>query len=100
MFKDKTGELSFKRVVDIHEMVDHLNECGFNFDGLIGETLGSILLCFGGIGVNRHWGDRPPPETDEQKRSKANLNFLLGERGKVEDEKRKKMKRGESVMGP
>lgn len=82
VFKDKHGELSFKKVVDIHEFASMLVDNGIQIDGLLGESLGSMLMCFGDIEVDKHWGDRPPPETDEQKKAKANLNFKLEERKK------------------
>lgn len=65
VFKDKFGEQSFKKVVDVHEFAHMLNENGITIDGLLGESLGSLLLCFGDIEVDKHWGDRPPPETDD-----------------------------------
>ena len=49
IFKDKFAELSNKRIMDIHEMVSYLSEAGIVFDGLLGESLGSLLLCFGEI---------------------------------------------------
>jgi len=61
VFKDKHGELSFKKVVDIHEFSNMLGDNGITVDGLLGESLGSMLICFGDIEVDKHWGDRPPP---------------------------------------
>lgn len=86
VFKDKHGELSFKKVVDVSEFATMLNESGITMDGLLGESLGAMLLCFGDIEVDKHWGDRPPPETDEQKKARANLNFKLEERKKNQED--------------
>lgn len=65
VFKDKFFEFSFKRVIDVHELPAILNTEGFNLDGLLYESLGSMLLCFGDIEVERRFGDRPPPITEE-----------------------------------
>jgi hypothetical protein len=65
VFKDKYGELSFKKVIDIHEFPGFLQKAGLPLDGLVGESLGCMLQCFGEIDVDAHWGDRAPPDTDE-----------------------------------
>jgi hypothetical protein len=51
--------------MDVHEFSGYLQEAGIQFEPIISESLGSLLLCFGDIEVDRNWGDRAPPETDE-----------------------------------
>jgi hypothetical protein len=64
-FKDSYGEISFKKVMDVHELAPALSESGINLEPAIAESLGSLLLCFGDIEVNKDWGDRQPPDTEE-----------------------------------
>jgi len=47
VFLDSYKELSFKKVMDIHEFSGYLQEAGLPLDGIIAESLGSMLLCFG-----------------------------------------------------
>ena len=65
VFKDSHGEVSFKKVMDVHEFSGYLAEAGLQFEPAITESLGSLLLCFGDIEVDKNWGDRAPPETDD-----------------------------------
>jgi len=44
--------------------------------------------------VDAHWGERPPPETDEQKKARANWNFKTEERRKSTEEYNRKLTRG------
>lgn len=65
VFKDSHGERSFKKVMDVHELNGALAEAGINIDPEVGNSLGSMLLCFGNIEVEKGWGDRLPPDTQE-----------------------------------
>jgi hypothetical protein len=65
VFKDAHGEISFKKVMDVHELAPALQEAGVNLDPMIAESLGSLLLCFGDIEHDKNWGDRLPPDTEE-----------------------------------
>lgn len=80
MFKDVHGEISFKKVMDVHELAAALSEAGVNLDPMIAESLGSLLLCFGDIEHDKSWGDRQPPDTEEQRKAKYQLKILQEER--------------------
>ena len=54
VFLDKYKELSFKKVMDVHEFAAALQQAGLPLDGIIAESLGSMLLCFGNIKVDAH----------------------------------------------
>lgn len=75
VFKDKHNEDSFKRCVDIKEMSIKLAAAGLNLEAHQAENLGAILLCFGVIDHDITWGDRVPPETDDQRRAKMLLEI-------------------------
>jgi hypothetical protein len=53
-----------------------------------------MLLCFGDIEVDKHWADRDPPDTEEQRRARVLLKITLEERKKAEDERKKKADAG------
>lgn len=55
------------------------------------DSLGGMLLTFGDIEVDRSWGDRNPPETEEQKRSRLLLQIKIDDRKKDQEEFKKKM---------
>lgn len=93
-FKDVHGEISFKKVMDVHELAAALAEAGVNLDPAIAESLGSLLLCFGDIEHDKSWGDRLPPDTEEQRKAKYQLKILQEERQKAEDERKKKIATG------
>lgn len=57
-FKDSHGEASFKKVMDVHEFSGFLIEAGIQLEPIIADSLGSLLLCFGNIEVDKNWGDR------------------------------------------
>lgn len=83
--------------MDVHEFSSKLAGAGITeIDGLVGESLGSLLICFGDIDVERHWGDRPPPETEDQKKARANLNFKLEERRKADEDFAKRKSKGQT----
>ena len=48
------------------------------------DNLSSILLCFGTIEHDRAWGQRVPPETEDQKRAKLLLEMRKAEKAKAE----------------
>jgi hypothetical protein len=54
------------------------------------EQLGAILICFGEIEFERGYGERVPPETDEQRKAKMLLELKRAERGKQQDPKGEK----------
>lgn len=70
VFLDPFKEISFKKVVDIHELASLLVKEGMELDPIIVENLGSILLCFGDIEYEYRYGDRIPPETEDEKRQR------------------------------
>jgi hypothetical protein len=94
VFKDSHGEKSFKKVMDVHEMYGCLLEASINIDPEIGQSLGSLLMCFGDIEVEKGWGDRLPVDTEEQRKAKVLLKITLEERVKVAEEKMKKAQTG------
>lgn len=46
-------------------------------DQVIAENLGSILLCFGDIEFEHMYGERIPPETEEEKRQRMAAEMQL-----------------------
>ena len=78
--------------MDVHELSGYLAESGINFEPTISESLGGILLCFGDIEVDKDWGDRLPPDTEEQR--KALLKITLEERQKAVEERLKRAATG------
>jgi len=94
VFKDSHNEISFKKVMDVNELAEKLSESGMQLDSSISESLGSLLLCFGDIEVDKGWGDRPPPETEEQRKAKALLKLAMEDRNKAADDRIKKAATG------
>jgi hypothetical protein len=90
VFRDKYNELSYKKVVDAYEFSGQLVEAGFVFDQLTLDSLGGMLLAFGDLEVERSWGDRNPPETEDQKRARLLLHIKLDERKKDAEEWKKR----------
>lgn len=43
---------------------------GHELDAVLVENLGAILLCFGEIEHDIHYGERVPPETEDEKRAR------------------------------
>jgi hypothetical protein len=87
VFKDVHGEKSFKKIMDVHELNAALADAGINIDPDIGNSLGSLLLCFGDIEVEVGWGDRLPPDTPEQHKAKMLLKIALEDRAKALEER-------------
>ncbi len=61
------------------------------FDQITLDSLGGMLLAFGDLEVERSWGDRNPPETEDQKRARMLLAIKLDERKKDSEEWKKRM---------
>lgn len=93
VFKDEHGEFSFKRCIDTKELAELLQKAGFVLDAQMMENLGALLLCFGNIEYEANYGDRVPPETDEQRKAKLLLEMKRGERAKAADSKGDKGKK-------
>lgn len=70
VFLDDFKEQSFKKCVDVYELAGRLVAEGYEMDTTLVENLGAILLCFGEIEHDLHYGERVPPETDEEKRAR------------------------------
>jgi len=70
VFLDQFKEQSFKKCVDIFELAGLLVAEGHELDATLVENLGAILLCFGEIEHDLHYGERVPPETEEEKRAR------------------------------
>lgn len=77
MFLDPFKEISFKKVVDVHELAALLVKEGMELDPVIVENLGSILLCFGDIEFDPRYDERIPPETEEEKRQRMAAEMQL-----------------------
>ena len=75
VFVDQFDEPSFKRCVDLAEMSGKLTASGLNLEAYQVENLGGILQCFGEIDNDNTWGERVPPETDEQRKAKMLLEI-------------------------
>ena len=84
VFIDEHEEPSFKRCVDIGEMSPSLQAATVPLDSHQLENLGAALICFGEIALDERYGDRVPPETDEQKKAKLKLERLLERRKAAE----------------
>ena len=70
VFLDPFKEQSFKKCVDVYELAGLLVAEGHELDTVLVENLGAILLCFGEIEHDLHYGERIPPETEEEKRAR------------------------------
>jgi len=86
-FRDEHEENSFKRCIDIREIAPRLKTNGFPIDQQMEENLGALLLCFGDIAFESGYGERVPPETDEQRKAKMLLEMRRADRAKQGDGK-------------
>ena len=86
-FKDEHEENSFKRCIDIKEVAPRLQQQGFAIDQHMVDQLGALLICFGGIEHEDGYGERIPPETEEQRKAKMLLEIKRGDRAKGGDGK-------------
>ena len=84
VFVDQFEEPSFKRCVDLAEMSGKLTTAGLNLETYQVENLGGILQCFGEIDHDHTWGERVPPETDEQRKAKMLLEIKKQDKLKAE----------------
>ena len=71
VFLDEFNEMSFKKCVDVYELAGKLVKEGYDLDGTLVSNMGSILLCFGEIEHELRYGERIPPETEDERRTKA-----------------------------
>ena len=92
VFVDDHDEPSFKRCVDIGELAGKLANAQIPIENAHLENIGPALICFGGIQLDEAYGDRVPPETDEQKRAKLKLERLLDKMKAEETNEKKKQK--------
>lgn len=86
VFVDQHNELSYKKVVDAHELARLLAQKGEVMDDAVKEekeafkeNLGSILLCFGEIEHDLQYGERVPPETEEERRQRTIIEAKIKE---------------------
>ena len=86
-FTDEHEENSFKRCIDIKEISQRLQAHGFPMDQHMADNLGALLICFGDIEFEVGYGERVPPETDEQRKAKMLLEMKRADRAKQVDPK-------------
>jgi hypothetical protein len=70
VFIDEHQDLSYKKVIDVYELPHLLQKKGEHMDQTLLENLGAILLCFGEIEHELQYGERIPPETEEERRAR------------------------------
>ena len=66
-------------------------------DNSLVENLGAALICFGDIQLDEAYGDRVPPETDEQKKAKLKLERILDKKKQEEQNDKKKLTKYVSI---
>ena len=93
VFLDDFNEQSFKKCVDVYELATRLMKEGYELDPVLMENMGAILLCFGEIEHEQHYGERVPPETEEDKRARQIIEIKLKER---EDARKEAEENGEA----
>jgi len=89
-FKDQHDENSFKRCIDIKEIAPRLQQQNIPLDQQLADNLSAILLCFGDIDYEVAYGERVPPETDEQRKAKGKLELWRANMAKVVGDKGEK----------
>lgn len=82
-FKDQHDENSFKRCVDVKEITGRLQHLGINMETQIAEHLDGLLTCFGDIDWEFGYGERVPPETEEQRKARGKLELWRANRAKT-----------------
>ena len=94
VFLDEFNEQSFKKCVDVYELAGRLVKEGYEFDPILVENMGSILLCFGEIEHELRYGERIPEETEEEKKMRviAELNIK-----RLEEERKEAEANGEEL---
>lgn len=80
VFLDDYKEQSFKKCIDVHEIAQKLSQEGFEISQNLMENLGNILMCFGEIEHELSYGERIPPESEEERRAKIVYEIKLKER--------------------
>ena len=95
VFLDQFKEQSFKKCVDIFELAGLLVAEGHELDSTLVENLGAILLCFGEIEHDLHYGERVPPETEEEKRARYVAELRAKE---IEEARREAEANGEPIV--
>lgn len=68
VFLDEHKEMSYKKCVDVFELARLLATEGFDQDPVLNENMASILLCFGEIEHDIQYGERIPPETEDERK--------------------------------
>lgn len=88
VFVDQHNDLSYKKVIDVHELPQLLHGQGEPVEPTLLENLGAILLCFGEIEHELQYGKRTPPETEEERRARrvAELKAKEAEEARKEAE--------------
>jgi hypothetical protein len=61
--------MSYKKVVDVYELAELMHNNKFNMSQELMRDLGAILVCFGEIEFEAKYGNRIPPETEDQRRA-------------------------------
>ena len=89
-FKDEHEENSFKRCIDIKEIAPRLQSQGLMLDPALADNLAALLICFGDIDYEEGYGERIPPETEDQRKAKLLLEMKRNERAKLADPKAEK----------
>jgi hypothetical protein len=77
VFLDDYKEQSFKKCVDVYELSAKLVIEGYEMDPVLIENLGSMLMCFGEIEHELHYGQRIPLETEEEKRARIVVEMKI-----------------------
>lgn len=86
VFLDQHKEQSFKKCVDVQELAKLLGKNGFDLDQTLADNLGNILMCFGEIEHEQAYGERIPPETEEEKRARMVAEIKTREREEARKE--------------
>lgn len=92
VFLDDFNEQSFKKCVDVYELASRLAKEGYELDVTLVENMGAILLCFGEIEHELHYGERVPEETEDDKRARIVVELKIKER---EDARKEAEENGE-----
>ena len=86
VFLDDQKEQSFKKCVDVHELAQRFSQEGFDVSPILMENLGNIMMCFGEIEHELSYGERIPPESEEERRAKIVYEIKLKEREEARKE--------------
>jgi hypothetical protein len=86
VFIDDYKEQSFKKCIDVFELAGRFHSASLEIDSTLLENLGSILLCFGEIEHELFYGERVPPETNEEKRDREIIEKKLQQQDEAKRE--------------